>query len=232
MSDRRREARLENTASQFIIFNPLGEKIPCSVKNLSRRGVGITLPSAANEKDFPVGCQIMSMLTVHNNAFEVASTVRVANGLFRGLEFVNCSKEFQLKMSRLLSPKYIASTIVSLAKNELANHLEYAFRGNEFEVLSFKTGHSRVKRMLQIFAVGHIVEISGSTATNVPAPLVRRVGDQRDYAFMSELRSPDKELSEIDLKKFFTWIDEIIQEWPECPSDFREAVREQLSLAQ
>jgi hypothetical protein len=231
MPDRRREARLENTAATFSIFNSHGDQIPCSVKNLSRRGVGVALPASVNEKDFPVGSEIQSTLTLHNKAFEVASTVRVANGLFRGLEFVNCSKDFQSKMSRLLSPKYIASTIVPLKENELANHLEYAFRGNEFEVLSFKTGRSRVKRMIQIFAAGHIVEISGTTASNVPAPLVRRVGDENDYAFMSEFADSNESIPVVDLKEFFRWIDEIIQEWPECPQDFREAVKEQLSLS-
>jgi hypothetical protein len=38
----------------------------------------------------------------------------------------------------------------------------------------------------------------------------------------------DDGFSTLNLKQFFSWVQEIVQEWPSCPSDFREAVAEQL----
>lgn len=230
MSDRRREARLSNTRSSFVLTGEKGELIPCRVNNVSRRGIGITIDNPMHA--LSVGKQVTGKLTIDNGTFEVGAVVRVARNSFFGLEFITRDQAFVTTMSRILSPKYIATSIIPLNTSTENTHLEYGFHGEEFEVLAFKTGKSGLKRMLQIFAAGHIVEISGSVARSVPSPLVRRSGSDIDFAFMAEFTNEDEGFETINLREFFTWTNEIILLWPNCPQDFREAIAEQISMHQ
>ncbi len=227
--ERRREARITNASASFLVCDANGTKIQCSVKNLSRRGIGVTLPENFQATEYPVGSQILGQLIIHNTVLDTKVTVRVSRDLFRGLEFTDNDKNFRNSIGRLLSQQYIASSITPVRAEELANHLEYAFRGADFEVLSFKTGKSKIRPMLQIFAGGNIVEISGSEARCVPAPLVRRTGDNSDYSFMLEFSEEEEEgTHSLNLTEFFKWLKEIVNEWPACPLDFRQAVDAQL----
>jgi hypothetical protein len=81
--------------------------------------------------------------------------------------------------------------------------------------------------MLQIFVSGQMVEIYGTEARAVPAPLIRPSGMEGGFEFVSEFDRSQESEQEVDLGLFFEWLWTIVEEWPQCPSNLRIIIAEQ-----
>lgn len=226
-ADRRREKRIPVNSATFILKCSQQKEVRCKVHNLSRLGVGILTPLDFSEDSFVTGAHINGVLEIGDVSLNSRAVIRVRKNQFAGLEYTQPSREFVNALTGILSPKAVAHAIEAVPADTLASHLEYAFRGPDFEVVAFKTGKSGVKNMLQIFVSGRMVEIYGNDARAVPAPLVRPSGMDGGFEFVSEFNRSQEEESDVDLQLFFEWLWAIVEEWPQCPPSLSAIVAEQ-----
>jgi hypothetical protein len=221
-AERRRETRIPVTAATYRLNDAAFGGLQCAVHNLSRMGVGIVLPENHRAVPLDMASQVEGTLQIGTVTLTAQAVVRVRRGSFVGLEYTSPSREFVNALKGILSPKAVASAIESIPAERLPSHLEYAFRGPDFELLSFKPGKSAVKRMLQLFISGQMVEINNNEARVVPAPLIRTSGVEGGFEFFSEFDEMQESQPPLDLEDFFGRLRDIAEEWPECPQDIRD----------
>jgi hypothetical protein len=229
--ERRREPRLPGSRASFLVTSPSlpqGET-RCAVANLSRLGLGIELPTDIDPTLFQVGSEIEGTLSLGSESLHARSVVRVRRQRFAGLEYLNHSADFMRALLKVLSPGFVAQSIYRIASEYLNPEVEFAFRGDEFECILFRASRSRPERTLQIFSRGGVVEMSENGSRFVPNLLIRRPGDNPGHDMLFDLSSINAGTSSQDLARFFLWVQQVLEQWSDCPDEVRTIVNANLS---
>lgn len=227
-SERRREDRLPGGNSRFILRRGKDAAI-CKVVNLSRLGLGIELPIQSTGElyeNLVPGEKVAGVLHVGKNHLDTEAVVRVRRDAFLGLEYLVQSSSFFKELRALLNPKFIASTIVEIAPQYLAHDIEMAYRGDEFELLVFKSGASNSGKAIQFFSDGKFLEIVDGHARFVPSPLVRTTGGTGNFDFVQQFASLSDSYDKTELKEYFTTLESIFSVWDAAPTEVVQLIKQ------
>ena len=230
--ERRRENRIQANATTFELTTPEKKMVSCKVVNLSRLGLGMELPENVDSPFFDAlipGARLEGTLRFAGDSLLSICEVRVRKGRFLGLEYTNLAASFLTRLSALLTPQYVASSVHAIAPEFLGADIRAAYQSDDFECIVFKPGVSGVKSMVQIYWDGKVVEVVDDVARFVPPLLVRGgMGRMSGAELLRTFASLNDDGAEKELKAFFLSLGKVFASWSTCPLELQGLLKRQL----
>lgn len=230
--ERRRENRIQASATTFDLVTAEKTSVVCDVVNLSRLGLGMELPEGSSTPfldGISVGAKLEGTLRFAGDSLQTQCEVRVRKGRFLGLEYTDHAASFLTRLKSILTPQYVASSVHAIAPEFLAADIRAAYQADDFECIIFKPGLSGVKSMVQIYWDGKVVEVVDDVARFVPPLLVRGgMGRTSGAELLRSFTSLNDDGTEEELKEFFTSLSKVFASWASCPLELQGLLKRQL----
>lgn len=230
--ERRRENRIQASATTFDLVTPDKKAVACEVVNLSRLGLGMELPENAGTPFLDAiapGSRLEGTLRFAGDSLQALCEVRVRKGRFLGLEYTDHAASFLTRLRALLTPQYVASSVHAIAPEYLGADIRAAYQSDDFECIIFKPGVSGVKSMVQIYWEGKVVEVVDDVARFVPPLLVRGgMGRMSGAELLRTFAGLNDDGSDKELKDFFRSLGKVFASWSTCPLELQGMIKRQL----
>ena len=218
--DNRRESRLDAVGvSLWLRF--ADSAMICPVDNISRIGIAVRIEADPLPEGFPeihVGSVLRATLKVADVSFSVGLKVLRVTGAELGCSLVFSDDESQRRLAAVLSPRFVAQSIVPVSPSVLGSHLSYAYYGADFWVLADRTGDQL--RLGTSDVACTVVAGRVSTARSVDGDWQQRVSERGTWYPLS---LPPAGQGEADERASVAWIVSVLDAWAAKPEDVGRA---------